>query len=96
MVTVLDFVVVVVLAVVFAIAALIFLYKGAEQGRRADQAEALAKTYKAELEAFEEYYDSTESFLDDLSESFEDYDKVFDNHRDYVTAHTKVAEICFR
>lgn len=96
MVTVLDFVVVVVLAVVFAIAALIFLQKGAEQGRRADQAEALAKTYKAELEAFEEYYDSTESFLDDLSESFEDYDKVFDNHRDYVTAHTKVAEICFR
>ena len=96
MVTVLDFAVVVVIAVIFAIAALIFIHKGAEQGRKADQAEALAKTYKAELEAFEEYYDSTESFLDDLSESFEDYDKVFDNHRDYVTAHTKVAEICFR
>ena len=96
MITTLDFVFVVVLAVVFAIAAVIFLHKGAEQSRRADQAEALAKTYKAELEAFEEYYDSTESFLDDLSESFEDYDKVFDNHRDYVTAHTKVAEICFR
>lgn len=96
MVTTLDFVFVVVLAVVFAVAALIFLHKGAEQGRRADQAEALAKTYKAELEAFEEYYDSTESFLDDLSEKFEDYDKVFDDHRDYVTAHTKVAEICFR
>lgn len=96
MVTVLDFVFVVVLAVVFAVAALIFLHKGAEQGRRADQAEALAKTYKSELEAFEEYYDSTESFLDDLSENFKDYDKVFDNHKDYVTAHTKVAEICFR
>ena len=96
MVTTLDFVFVVILAVVFAIAALIFIHKGAEQGRRADQAEALAKTYKSELEAFEEYYDSTESFLDDLSENFEDYDKVFDNHRDYVTAHTKVAEICFR
>ena len=96
MVTVLDFVFVVILAVVFAIAALIFIHKGAEQGRRADQAEALAKTYKSELEAFEEYYDSTESFLDDLSENFEDYDKVFDNHKDYVTAHTKVAEICFR
>lgn len=96
MITTLDFVFVVVIAVVLAIVDFFLLHKGAEQGRRADQAEALAKTYKAELDAFEEYYDSTESFLDDLSENFEDYDKVFENHKDYVTAHTKVAEICFR
>lgn len=96
MVTVLDFVVVVVIAVTFAIAALIFLHKGAEQGRRADQAEALAKTYKMERDALEDYYNVTESFIDDLGEEYEGYIEVFSRHKDYVDAKIKVDTICFQ
>ena len=96
MVTVLDFVVVVVIAVTFAIAALIFLRKGAEQGRRADQAEALAKTYKMERDALEDYYNVTESFIDDLGEEYGDYIEVFSRHKDYVDAKIKVDTICFQ
>lgn len=96
MVTVLDFAVVVVIAVVFAIAALIFLHKGAKQGRRADQAEAKAKTYKMERDAFEDYYNVTESFIDALGEEYEGYTEVLSNHKDYVDAKIKVDTICFR
>lgn len=96
MVTVLDFAVVVVIAVTFAIAALIFLHKGAEQGRRADQAEAKAKTYKMERDAFEDYYNVTESFIDALSEEYEGYTKVLSKHKDYVDAKIKVDTICFQ
>lgn len=87
---------VIIVAILAIIACTVLIHLGAKQGRRADQAEALAKTYKMELDAFNDYYDSTEAFLDDLSESLEDYDKVFDRHKDYVEAHTKVAEICFQ
>lgn len=96
MVTVLDFAVVVVIAVTFAIAALIFLHKGAEQGRRADQAEAKAEAYKRERDALEDYYNVTESFIDDLGEEYGDYVEVFSRHKDYVDAKIKVDTICFR
>ena len=85
-----------IVAIAAVIACTVFIHLGAKQGRRADQAEALAKTYKKELDAFEDYYNSTEAFLDDLSENFEDYYKVFNRHKDYVEAHTKVVEICFQ
>ena len=96
MVTVLDFAVVVVIAVAFAIAALIFLHKGAEQGRRADQAEAKAKTYKMERDAYEDYYNVTESFIDALGEEYEGYTEVLSKHKDYVNAKIKVDTICFQ
>lgn len=96
MVTVLDFAVVVVIAVAFAIAALIFLHKGAEQGRRADQAEAKAKTYKMERDAYEDYYNVTESFIDALGEEYEGYTEVLSKHKDYVDAKIKVDTICFQ
>ena len=96
MVTVLDFAVVVVIAVAFAIAALIFLHKGAEQGRRADQAEAKAKTYKMERDAYEDYYNVTESFIDALGEEYEGYTEVLAKHKDYVDAKIKVDTICFQ
>lgn len=96
MVTVLDFAVVVVIAVTFAIAALIFLHKGAEQGRRADQAEAKAKAYKRERDALEDYYNVTESFIDDLGEEYEGYTEVFSRHKDYVDAKIKVDTLCFQ
>lgn len=96
MVTVLDFAVVVVIAVTFAIAALIFLHKGAENGRRANQAEAKAKTYKMERDAFEDYYNVTESFIDALGEEYEGYTEVLSNHKDYVDAKIKVDTICFQ
>lgn len=96
MVTVLDFAVVVVIAVAFAIAALVFLHKGAEQGRRADQAEAKAKTYKMERDAYEDYYNVTESFIDALGEEYEGYTEVLSKHKDYVDAKIKVDTICFQ
>lgn len=85
-----------IVAIVAVIACTVFIHLGAKQGRRADQAEALAKTYKMECDAYSEYYNATEAFLEDLSESYEDYNAVMYNHKDYIDSRYKVETICFQ
>lgn len=85
-----------VIAIVAVIACMVLIHLGAKQGRRADQAEATAKTYKMECDAYNEYYNATEAFLEDLSESYEHYNVVLKNHKDYVDSRYKVEKICFQ